>query len=326
MSSGLLALLDDITLLARAAAASIDDAAAQAVKAGTKSAGVVIDDTAVTPSYVTGLAAERELPIVARIAKGSIVNKLVFLLPAALALSAFAPWLIQPLLLFGGMFLAFEGAEKVHHWIRPAAHHPVDTDLSAAPETPEELRAFEERKVASAVKTDFILSAEIMAITLSQLPLDMSLFSRAVALALVAVAITVGVYGAVALIVRADDAGVALARARRAWVARFGRGLVAVMPGFLSTLSVVGTVAMLWVGGGILIHSLEVFGLAGPAHLLHDAAHTVETASPVLPAVLGWAVSALGAALVGLGVGLVLMPVVEKVIFPAWQRLRPGRG
>lgn len=327
MSSGLLALLDDVALLARAAAASIDDASAQAMKAGTKSASLVIDDTAVAPTFVTGLAAKRELPIVGRIAKGSVINKLVFLLPGALALSAFAPWLVQPLLFLGGLFLSFEGAEKVHHWIFPGKHHAkTDTDLSAAPQTEAELAAFEERKVSSAVKTDFILSAEIMAITLSALPAEASLASKAISLALVAVAITALVYGAVAVIVKADDAGVAMARSGSRFLQRAGRGLVAVMPALLTALATVGTLAMLWVGGGIVLHSLEVFGLDDPAHLLHEAAHALGHASPVLPSAVAWLTGAIGSGLTGLAIGLLLIPVIEKALMPAAARIRARRA
>ncbi|MBK1636360.1 DUF808 domain-containing protein [Rhodovulum adriaticum] len=316
MSSGLLALLDDVTLIARAAAASLDDASAQAFKAGTKSAGVVIDDTAVTPSYVTGLAAQRELPIVARIARGSLINKLVILLPGALALSVLAPWAVQPILMLGGLFLCFEGAEKVHHWIAPAAHHKTETDISVAPQTPEAMERFEDRKVRSAVKTDLILSAEIMAITLSALPATSPIHTKAIALALVGLFITLLVYGAVALIVKADDAGVAMARSGSRIIAAAGRGLVRIMPGVLTVLATVGTLAMLWVGGGIVLHSLEVFGLAAPAHLLHDIAAAAGHAIPTVGGAIEWLLTALGSGLFGLGLGALLVPVVDKAVMP----------
>ncbi|TCP62885.1 hypothetical protein EV663_101145 [Rhodovulum bhavnagarense] len=316
MSSGLLALLDDVTLIAKAAAASLDDAAAHAYKAGTKSAGVVIDDTAVTPSYVTGLAARRELPIVLRIARGSLINKLVLLMPGALALSFFAPWAVQPILLLGGLFLAFEGAEKVHHWLAPTHRHKTDTDLSAAPQTPAELAQFEERKVRSAIKTDLILSAEIMAITLAALPADIPLVNKALSLALVGLFLTFLVYGAVALIVKADDAGVALARSGSRIVAAAGRALVRVMPSVLNLLSTVGTLAMLWVGGGIVLHSLEVFGLAAPAHLLHEFAVGAGHVFPPIGGAVEWGLTALGSGIFGLALGAALVPVVDKTIMP----------
>lgn len=322
MSSGLLALLDDVTLIAKAAAASLDDATAQAFKAGTKSAGVVIDDTAVAPAYVTGLAAKRELPIVIRIARGSLINKMVILLPGALALSVFAPWAVQPILMLGGLFLAFEGAEKVHHWIAPSAHHATETDLSAAPQNAADLARFEDSKVRSAVKTDLILSAEIMAITLSALPESAPVYGKAISLALVGLFITVLVYGAVALIVKADDAGVALARSRSRVVAGAGRGLVKMMPGVLTVLATVGTLAMLWVGGGIVLHSLEVFGLTAPAHLLHAFAAYVGHALPQVAAGVEWGLTALGSGLFGLALGAVLVPLVNRAVMPLIGLLR----
>src|SRR5689334_8613638 len=196
MASGLLALLDDVVALAKVAAACLDDVATQTIKASAKAAGVVIDDAAVTPRYVVGFAAERELPIVGRIALGSLRNKILFLLPGALALSAFAPWAITPLLMLGGAYLCFEGAEKVYEAV--FAHHghgdEADQEGGAGGD-----QAREDRRVASAIKTDFILSAEIMAITLAALP-EGSFWMRAAVLAIVAVGITAGVYGVVALI------------------------------------------------------------------------------------------------------------------------------
>ena len=207
MSTGLIALLDDVAALAKVAAASLDDVAAQAGRAGVKAAGVVIDDAAVTPRYVVGFAASRELPIVWRIALGSLKNKLVFLLPAALALSVFAPWAITPLLMLGGAFLCYEGAEKIYEALWPHAAHAHEATTGAAGQDP---AAFEQARIASAIQTDFILSAEIMALTLSTVP-EASFWTQAAVLALVGTGITIAVYGAVALLVKADDAGVALA-------------------------------------------------------------------------------------------------------------------
>ncbi|RZM00058.1 MAG: DUF808 domain-containing protein, partial [Sphingomonas sp.] len=254
MSIGLIALLDDIAGIAKVAAASLDDVAAQAAKAGVKAAGVVIDDAAVTPRYVVGFAAERELPIVGRIALGSLRNKLLFLLPAALALGAFAPWAITPLLMLGGAYLCYEGAEKVYEALFPHAGHADDTPRDAAGDG----RAMEDRKVSGAIKTDFILSAEIMAITLAALP-DGGVATKAAVMALVAVGITAFVYGAVALIVKADDAGLAMAASTStsafgSVTRALGRGIVTGMPPFLALLAIVGTAAMIWVGGGILVH------------------------------------------------------------------------
>ncbi len=207
MSSGLLALLDDVVALAKVAAASLDDAATQAVQAGTKAAGIVVDDTAVTPRYVVGFAANRELPIIAKIAKGSLKNKLLYLLPAALALTLFAPWAVTPLLMLGGVYLCFEGYEKVHEWFSGHAH---ESSAAAPAAALSDTQAFEDEKVAGAIKTDFILSAEIMAIALASVTAP-DIFTQAFVLIVVALLVTGGVYGAVALIVKADDAGVALA-------------------------------------------------------------------------------------------------------------------
>jgi predicted DNA repair protein MutK len=314
MSVGLLALLDDVAGIAKVAAASIDDVIGHAAKAGAKSAGVVIDDAAVTPRYVTGFAADRELPIVARIARGSLKNKLVYLLPAALVLAFLAPWAITPLLMIGGAYLAYEGAEKVYESVFPHeahAHEEAVVPVAADP------KALEDSKVTGAIRTDFILSAEIMAIALAAIPTGDSVLVKAAVLALVGIAITFGVYGAVALIVKADDVGVALARSGPGPLTRaLGRGLVKGMPGFLRALAVVGTAAMIWVGGGIVVHGLEVFGLGWPAHVIHDIAEAAARASPVAPGFVGWLVGAAGSGVFGLALGLVLIPVAEHVLAP----------
>ncbi|WP_237215147.1 DUF808 domain-containing protein [Falsiroseomonas oryziterrae] len=315
MATGLLALLDDIAGIAKIAAASVDDVAGQAAKAGAKAAGVVIDDAAVTPRYVVGFAAAREIPIVRKIAMGSLKNKLLILLPVALILSAFAPWAITPLLVLGGLFLCYEGAEKVYEAVFPHAAHPHEEKVGAAPADP---RALEDAKVAGAIRTDFILSAEIMAITLSTVT-EASIVMQAVVLGVVAVAITVAVYGAVALIVKADDAGVALAATGSGALRAIGRGLVAGMPAFLRALAVIGTAAMLWVGGAIVIHGLEEFGLTWLGHLLHDVSHA-------LPGFLGWLAGAALSGVVGLVLGAILIPVVERVLAPAAKGLRWAVG
>lgn len=318
MSTGLIALLDDVAAIAKVAAASLDDVAAQATKASAKAAGVVIDDAAVTPRYVTGFAAARELPIIRRIAIGSLRNKLVFLLPAALALSAFAPWAITPLLMLGGAWLCYEGAEKVFEAISPHAAHAHEEAIGLAGGDP---KAAEDAKVRAAISTDFILSAEIMAIALSTIP-EASLAMQAAILAVVGLGITVAVYGTVALIVKADDAGVALARSGNGAVAALGRGLVRAMPPLLKGLGVVGTAAMLWVGGGIVVHGLEVFGLTALGHAIHDAGHAAGALVPAAEGVIAWAVMAAGAGIVGLAVGFALIPLVERVARPLAARLR----
>jgi len=299
MSGGLLALLDDVAALAKLAAVTIDDAAAQAVKASAKAAGVVIDDAAVTPRYVTGLAAKRELPIIGRIALGSLKNKLLFLLPAALALSVFAPWAITPLLMIGGLYLCFEGYEKIHHML---THSAADDAGKLAAEAVTDSKTLEDQKVAGAIRTDFILSAEIMAIALANIEAP-DLVTRAIVLTIVALAITVGVYGVVALIVKTDDFGVYLAHRNGPVSGPLGRGLVYGMPPFLRALSLIGTLAMLWVGGGILIHGLNEFGVAWPEHAVHSLAEAVASVFPAGHAVVSWLVSATCAAIVGIVAG-----------------------
>ena len=306
MATGLAALLDDIAGITRLAAASLDDVGAAAGRAGAKAAGVVIDDTAVTPRYVVGLSPARELPIIGRIALGSLRNKLLILLPLALVLSAVAPWALTPLLMVGGAYLCFEGAEKVWEAVSGGGHAIEETSAATTPE------ALEQEKVSGAVRTDFILSAEIMAIALAEVA-GGSILSQAVALALVAVAITAGVYGAVALIVKLDDIGLALATRRSAAVQAIGRGMVKAMPIIMSVLSTVGIAAMIWVGGQIVWHGLEVLGVEGPAHVIHGVAGAAADAVPTLHGVVEWVVTAMGSAVVGLVIGGVIAVVVHKV-------------
>ncbi|MCA1952338.1 MAG: DUF808 domain-containing protein [Hyphomicrobiales bacterium] len=323
MSVGLIALLDDVAALAKAAAASLDDVAAQAVQAGGKAAGVVIDDAAVTPRYVTGFAAAREVPTIARIALGSLRNKILILLPAALLLSALLPAAVTPLLMAGGVYLAYEGAEKIFGLIAPHAAEAHEAEID--PIDPR-ARSFEDAKVASAIRTDFILSAEIMAITLASVegrPLAM----QAAVLAAVGIGITAAVYGAVALIVKADDFGLWLARLRAGApfgppLRALGRTLVVGMPPFLALLGFVGTAAMIWVGGGIVVHGLEQFGLAAPAHLLHALGGIAADALPFAAGFARWFGEALGAGLCGLALGFLTIPLTSHAVAPLWRRLR----
>ena len=304
MPSGLVALLDDVAGIAKLAAASIDDIGAAAGKAGSKAVGVVIDDTAVTPRYVVGLSPARELPIIAKIAKGSLRNKLLILLPACLAITAFAPWALTPLLMIGGAYLCFEGAEKVIEAV--AGHeHVVAEDVAAT-----DPATLENEKVAGAVRTDFILSAEIMAIALGEVS-DSPLVSQALILAVVAIAITGGVYGLVAAIVKADDVGLHLAEGRSAALRGLGRGLVKSMPPIMAVLSVVGTAAMIWVGGQIVIHGLAQFGVAGPEHLIHDGGVAAAEAVPAIGGALEWIVGAAGAGVFGLVLGGLIAWIVH---------------
>lgn len=301
MASGLTALLDDIATLAKLAGASLDDVAGASAKAGTKAAGVVIDDTAVTPRYAVGLAPERELPIVAKIARGSLRNKLLFLLPAAMLLSAFADWLITPLLMAGGIYLAYEGTEKVFHALRPQAGHAERVETI---DDPVEL---EQRQVAGAIRTDLILSAEVMAIALNEVAEQPALI-RAAALAVVAIAITAAVYGAVALIVKMDDFGLRLAREGHRTRRALGRRIAAAMPKLLAALSVIGTAAMIWVGGGILVHGLDELALDGLPHLIH---RLEQAGNSVLGGFGAWLFGALGSAAFGLIVGAAAVAITD---------------
>ena len=312
--SGLLALLDDVVALMKLAAVTIDDAAGQAARASAKAAGVVIDDAAVTPRYVTGLAAHRELPIVGRIALGSLKNKLLLLLPAALVLSSLWPQAITPLLMLGGLYLCLEGYEKVGHML-------MQTDAAARPIPEAALSAadLEEAKVAGAIRTDLVLSAEIMAIALASIEAP-DLLTRALALTVVAVMITVGVYGTVALIVKADDIGLRLAQRNGPLSGPIGRALVYGMPTLLAALSFVGMLAMLWVGGGILLHGLAEFGIGAPEHAIQTVADAVHDSLPVGSTILSWLVTAAGASLVGLAAGALIQIVLSLSVAPFKRR------
>jgi predicted DNA repair protein MutK len=315
--SGLLALLDDVAAIAKVAAASIDDVAGMAAKAGSKAAGVVIDDAAVTPKYVHGFEAKRELPIIWRIAKGSLFNKLVILLPLALLLNAFAPWLVTPLLMIGGAYLCFEGAEKVFHRLFPHGDAKVEADLDV--KDPAHL---EESRVAGAIKTDFILSAEIMTIALAAIPAG-SIWMEAITLAVVGVGITIAVYGAVALIVKMDDIGLRLAADARTALGRgLGTGLVKGMPKLMAFLSTVGTLAMLWVGGQIITHGLDVLGYPAIYKWIVQVAEGAAQAVPeALAGFTGWLVTAGIDGVIGLVLGMIVIPVATRVIGPVVGKL-----
>jgi predicted DNA repair protein MutK len=319
MSVGLIGLLDDIAAIAKVAAASLDDVASQAAKAGAKAAGVVIDDTAVTPGYVIGFEPKRELPIVGKIAAGSLRNKLLILLPAALALDALAPWMMTPLLMVGGLYLLYEGAEKVHGAVMPHKAHGHEEAIGAQPAA-SDAHTLEETRVAGAIKTDFILSAEIMVLTLASVT-DANLFTQAVVVGLVGTLLTIAVYGVVALLVKADDVGVQLAAGSYSALLRgFGRALVVSMPGLMKGLALVGTAAMLWVGGGILIHGLAQYGHAGIEHRIHDLAAAASGATPIAAGLVEWAVTAASSGALGLIVGMAVIPLVGSVIGPLWRR------
>ena len=305
MAGGLVALLDDVVAMAKLAAASVDDVAAAAGKASAKAAGVVVDDTAVTPRYVQGFTPDRELPIIKRIAVGSLRNKLLIITPAALVLSQFIPWVLTPILMLGGTYLCYEGAEKI--WEKIAGHEEHETPAAAVDDDHEKSR------VSSANRTDFILSAEIMVIALNEVD-DEPFLSRAIILVLVAIGITVLVYGVVGLIVKMDDVGLHLAGRESGAARTVGRGLVAGMPKLLSALSTIGIVAMLWVGGHILLVGVDELGW----HTLYDWVHHAEEA--VGGGALGWCVNTLASAVIGLVVGAVVVAVVTAV-----KKARSGR-
>ena len=303
MSVGLVALLDDVAVLARAAAASVDDIGLAASRAGVKAAGVVVDDAAVTPQYVRGLAAERELPIIRKIAMGSLRNKFLIILPAVLLLSQFLPVLLTPILMLGGAYLAYEGAHKL--WEKVGGHHGEHAEAG------EEAMPDESTVVSGAVRTDFILSAEIMVIALNEVA-DQPLLSRAVILAVVALGITVLVYGAVGMIVKMDDVGLRLAQ-RSGGVASLGRGMVKAMPRLLAVLAVIGTAAMLWVGGHILLVGTDELGWHAPYEFVHHVEEVAGSAVGALGPVVVWLVETLASAAIGLVVGAVIVLVLALV-------------
>jgi predicted DNA repair protein MutK len=302
MSAGLFGLFDDIAALAKLAAASVDDIGAATGRATAKAAGVVVDDTAVTPQYVHGITAERELPIIKRIAIGSLRNKLLFILPAALLLSQFVPWLLTT-------YLCYEGAEKVVGLLSKSGSH----DGHAAPTATVGADA-EKQMAAGAIRTDFILSAEIMVIALNEVA-DQSFWPRLIILAIVAVVITIAVYGVVGAIVKMDDIGLSLAQRSSRFAQRVGRGLVAGMPKLLTALSAIGTVAMLWVGGHILLVGTDDVGWHAPYGLVHHAEDFVHHAVQGVGALLAWLLNTAVSAVVGLVVGTVVVAIMHVLPF-----------
>jgi predicted DNA repair protein MutK len=311
VSGGLAALLDDIAALAKMAAASVDDVGAAAAKASAKAAGVVVDDTAVTPRYVHGFAAERELPIVRQIARGSIRNKLLIILPVILVLSELLPWLLTPILMLGGTYLCYEGAEKI--WEK-LSHHESH-DVPAAMVGPED----EQTMVRGAIRTDLILSAEIMVISLDSVA-EENLITRTLVLIVVAFVITAVVYGVVALIVKMDDIGLHLAERPSPRSQQIGLALVRAMPKVLAFLSTLGIVAMLWVGGHIILGGLDELGWSWLYDQVHHLEELVREATGALGGFLAWLTNTAASALFGLVVGAVVVTVVSVV-----RRVRGGR-
>lgn len=311
MSGGLFGLLDDVAALAKMAAASVDDVGAAAGRATAKAAGVVVDDTAVTPQYVQGVAAQRELPIVKKIAIGSVRNKLFLILPVALVLSQFVPSLLTPILMLGGCYLSYEGAEKIWGRLRGHEHHDAvvaGTGTHA-----------EKALIAAAVRTDLILSAEIMVIALNEVA-GQSFWARLVILVVVGLVITVAVYGVVALIVKMDDIGLHLARRGTRTAQKVGRSLVAAMPVLLRVISVVGTAAMLWVGGHILLAGTHDLGWHWPYARVHHLEESLRHGAPGVGGILGWLANTVLSAVVGLLVGALLVALTQAVPFRRPQR------
>ena len=303
MSGGLAALLDDVAAMAKLAAASVDDVGAAAGRASAKAAGVVVDDTAVTPRYVHGFTADRELPMIKRIALGSLRNKLLIILPAILLLSQFLPWALTPILMVGGVYLCFEGVEKIYEKV--SGHQPEHAEEPAA------LQGADQEKVMvkGAIRTDLILSAEIMVISLNEVA-DEGLLSRAVILVVVGVAITLLVYGVVGLIVKMDDVGLHLSGRDSGSARKVGLLLVQGMPKLLALLSTVGMAAMLWVGGHILLVGTDDLGWRGPYALVQHAEEAVHGVAAV-GGVLAWLVNTLASALIGLVVGALVVLVLH---------------
>jgi uncharacterized protein len=313
MSGGLVALLDDVAALARIAAASVDDVAAGAAKAGAKAAGVVIDDAAVTPQYVSGADPSRELPMIKKIFWGSLRNKLLIILPALLLVSAFIPWIIPFILMLGGTYLCFEGAEKVWHKLRGDHSDEKAPAVERGPEA-------EDKVVKGAITTDFILSCEIMVIAMNEVAAD-SLWVRAIILVVVALLITVLVYGAVGLIVKMDDVGLHLTTKDSAGSKRFGELLVKGMPAVLAAITLIGTIAMLWVGGHIMLQGAHDLGWHAPYDLVHALEHPFAGIA-VVGGFLAWLVNTLCSAVIGIVWGLAVMAVLH----PLLKALPFGKG
>ena len=307
MSGGIVALFDDVAAMAKLAAASVDDVGAAAGRASAKAAGVVVDDTAVTPRYVHGFTADRELPMIKRIAVGSLRNKLLIILPVILVLSQFLPWLLTPILMIGGTYLCFEGAEKIYEKV--SGHHAEHGE-----QQPAAIQGADQEKVMvkGAIRTDFILSAEIMVISLNEVA-DEGLVSRAVILVVVAIGITLLVYGVVGLIVKMDDVGLHLSERNSGTARRVGLLLVRGMPKLLALLSTVGVVAMLWVGGHIVLVGSDELGWHGPYALVHAAEEAVAHAVPAVGGVLAWLVNTLASAVIGLAVGALVVAIMHLV-------------
>ena len=298
MAGGLFALLDDVALIARSAASSVDDVAALAGKTSVKAAGVVVDDAAVTPQYVEGIKPQRELPMIWRITKGSLINKLVIILPIAMILSWIAPWALTPILMCGGTYLCFEGAEKILHHLLP--HREKETES-----VQEKGADAEDSLVKSAITTDLILSSEIMVISLNEV-IDQPFWMRLAALIFVGILLTLGVYGAVGLLVKMDDIGMALNK-RHDGKSTVGNALVKGMPIVLDIIGVIGTAAMLWVGGHIVVKGLHEFGMDQPHEFIASVTEKISNGA------LAWLADTGMSMVCGLVLGVVVATIVMAV-------------
>ena len=298
MAGGLFALLDDVALIARSAASSVDDVAALAGKTSVKAAGVVVDDAAVTPQYVEGVKPQRELPMIWRITKGSLINKLVIILPIAMILSWIAPWALTPILMCGGTYLCFEGAEKILHHLLP--HREKETES-----VQEKGADAEDSLVKSAITTDLILSSEIMVISLNEV-IDQPFWMRLAALIFVGILLTLGVYGAVGLLVKMDDIGMALNK-RHNGKSTVGNALVKGMPIVLDIIGVIGTAAMLWVGGHIVVKGLHEFGMDQPHEFIASVTENISNGA------LAWLADTGMSMVCGLVLGTVVATIVMAV-------------
>lgn len=298
MAGGLFALLDDVALIARSAASSVDDVAALAGKTSVKAAGVVVDDAAVTPQYVEGIKPQRELPMIWRITKGSLINKLVIILPIAMILSWIAPWALTPILMCGGTYLCFEGAEKILHHLLP--HREKETES-----VQEKGADAEDSLVKSAITTDLILSSEIMVISLNEV-IDQPFWMRLGALIFVGILLTLGVYGAVGLLVKMDDIGIAL-NERHNGKSTVGNALVKGMPIVLDIIGVIGTAAMLWVGGHIVVKGLHEFGMNQPHEFIASVTEKISNGA------LAWLAETGMSMVCGLVLGTVIATIVMAV-------------
>ena len=298
MAGGLFALLDDVALIARSAASSVDDVAALAGKTSVKAAGVVVDDTAVTPQYVEGIKPQRELPMIWRITKGSLINKLVIILPIAMILSWIAPWALTPILMCGGTYLCFEGAEKILHHLLP--HREKETES-----VQEKGADAEDSLVKSAITTDLILSSEIMVISLNEV-IDQPFWMRLGALIFGGIILTLGVYGAVGLLVKMDDIGMAL-NERHNGKSTVGNALVKGMPIVLDIIGVIGTAAMLWVGGHIVVKGLHEFGMNQPHEFIVSVTEKISNGA------LAWLAETGMSMVCGLVLGTVIATIVMAV-------------